>query len=95
MVDDRDSFCLSFSTISAPHENFESKDLKIDARIFPGFQEEKMSDLSEISEKPDKRVVKAVKKLKSKIGEKRLKLAEREWTFKIFLVKNLDSNFSI
>ncbi|TFG25396.1 MAG: hypothetical protein EU532_11730, partial [Promethearchaeota archaeon] len=87
MVDVRGSLRVAFSTIFAPHENFEPKDLKIDARMFPGFQEEKMIDLSKVNENSDRRVVKAVKKLKSKIGDKRLKLAEREGPFKIFLVK--------
>ena len=87
MVDVRGSLRVAFSTIFAPHENFEPKDLKIDARMFPGFQEEKMIDLGKVNENSDRRVVKAVKKLKSKIGEKRLKLAEREGPFKIFLVK--------
>jgi len=87
MVDVRGSLRVAFSTIFAPHENFEPKDLKIDARMFPGFQEEKMIDLNKVNENSDRRVVKAVKKLKSKIGDKRLKIAEREGPFKIFLVK--------
>ncbi len=87
MVDVRGELRLAFSTIFAPHEKFELKDLKIDARMFPGFQEEKLIDLSQINEKTDRRVVKAVKKLKNKIGEKRLKIAEREGPIKIFLVK--------
>lgn len=87
MVDVRGSLRVAFSTIFAPHENFEPKALKIDARMFPGIQEEKIVDLSQVDEKSDRRVVKAVKKLKSKIGEKRLQLAEREGPLKIFLVK--------
>ena len=87
MVDVRGSLRVAFSTIFAPHENFEPKTLKIDARMFPGLQEEKMVDLSQVDGKSDRRVVKAVKKLKSKIGEKRLKLAEREGPFKLFLIK--------
>ncbi len=87
MVDVRGSLRVAFSTIFAPHESFEPKALKIDARMFPGLQEETIVDLSQVNEKSDRRVVKAVKKLKSKIGEKRLKLAEREGPLKIFLVK--------
>ena len=66
MVDVRGNLRLAFSTIFAPHEEFKPKDLKLDHRFFPGIQEEKMVNLSKITDKTDKRVIKAVNKLKDK-----------------------------
>ena len=87
MVDVRGNVRLAFSTIFAPHENFEPKDLKIDSRMFPGKIEEKMIDLSKITDKTDKRVINAVNKLKDKVGEKRVAFQEREGPLKMFLAK--------
>ena len=87
MVDVRGNLRLAFSTIFAPHENFEPKDLKIDSRMFPGKIEEKMIDLSKITDKTDKRVINAVNKLKDKVGEKRVAFQEREGPLKMFLAK--------
>lgn len=78
---------FAFSTIFAPHEDFDPKNLKIDSRMFPGFQEEKLVNIDELDKQKDRRVLKAVKKLREKVGEKRLKLAEREGPLKIFLIK--------
>jgi len=87
MVDVRGSLRFAFSTIFAPHEEFDPKDLKLDSRVFPGLQEEKLIKIGELDKQKDRRVVKAVKKLREKVGEKKLKLAEREGPLKIFLVK--------
>jgi hypothetical protein len=88
MVDVRGDLRFAFSTVFAPNENFDPKNLKIDSRMFPGFQEEKfINNLDELEKQEDRRVVKAIKKLREKIGEKRLKLAQREGPLKIFLVK--------
>ena len=87
MVDVRGNLRLAFSTIFAPHENFEPKDLKLDNRFFAGKIEEKMVDLSKITDKTDKRVIKAVNKLKDRVGEKRLAFQEREGPLRLFLAK--------
>ena len=87
MVDVRGSLRFAFSTIFAPHEEFDPKDLKLDSRVFPGLQEEKLINIGELDKQKDRRVVKAAKKLREKVGEKKLKLAEREGPLKIFLVK--------
>ncbi|TFG04545.1 MAG: hypothetical protein EU539_10630 [Promethearchaeota archaeon] len=88
MVDVRGDLRFAFSTVFAPHENFDPKNLKIDSRMFPGFQEERfINNFDELEKQKDRRIVKAVKKIKEKIGERRLKLAQREGPLKIFLVK--------
>ena len=61
--------------------------MKLDSRVFPGLQEEKLINIGELDKQKDRRVVKAVKKLREKVEEKKLKLAEREGPLKIFLVK--------
>ncbi|MFX0071917.1 MAG: hypothetical protein ACFFAO_12580, partial [Candidatus Hermodarchaeota archaeon] len=87
MVDVRGNLRLAFSTIFSPNEDFDPKSFKIDSRMFPGFQEEKLVEISDLDKQKDRRVGKAVKKLKNKIGEKRLKLSEREGLLRIFIVK--------
>jgi hypothetical protein len=78
---------FAFSTIFGPDEEFDSKNLKLDERIFPGIQEEKLINIDELEKEKDRRVVKAVKKLREKIGERKAKFSEREGPLKIFLVK--------
>ncbi|MFX1337337.1 MAG: hypothetical protein ACFFDK_01865 [Promethearchaeota archaeon] len=87
MVDVRGSLRFAFSTIFSPNEEFDPKNLKLDDRFFPGFQEEKLINIDELDNQKDRRVIKAVKKLREKVEEKKVKLAEREGPLKIFLVK--------
>ena len=86
MVDVRGNLRFAFSTIFSSHEEFDSKNLKLDERLFPGFQEEQVINIDEL-DKQDRRVVKAVKKLREKAKERKIKLSEREGPLKIFLVK--------
>jgi len=43
MVDVRGNLRFAFSTIFAPHEEFDPKDLKLDSRVFPGLHFKKKS----------------------------------------------------
>ncbi|MFX1296592.1 MAG: hypothetical protein ACFFD2_17265 [Promethearchaeota archaeon] len=87
MVDVRGSLRFAFSTIFSPQEEFNSKNLKLDERIFPGIQEERLISIDDLDKQKDRRVVKAVKKMREKIQERKIKLSEREGPLKIFLVK--------
>jgi len=87
MVDVRGSLRFAFSTIFSPDEEFDPKNLKLDERIFPGFQEEKLINIDDLDKQKDRRVVKAAKKMREKIQERKIKISEKEGPLKVFLVK--------
>jgi len=55
MVDVRGSLRFAFSTIFSPDEEFDPKNLKLDERIFPGFQEEKLINIDDLDKQKDRR----------------------------------------
>ncbi len=87
MVDVRGNLRFAFSTIFSPQEEFDSKTLKLDERLFPGSQEEKLLNFDELDKQEDRRVIKAIKKLREKVKERKIKISEREGPLKVFLVK--------
>ncbi|MFX1260262.1 MAG: hypothetical protein ACFFAN_20620 [Promethearchaeota archaeon] len=82
-----DSLFLQFMDL---HDKIDAKDLKLDARMFPGFQEQKILKIDEI-DKLDKLkhrpVLKAIKKFKKRIADQKEKLDIQDGSMKVYIVK--------
>jgi hypothetical protein len=95
MVDVRGGLRFAFSTIFGPNEKFDPKDLRLDTRLFPGKQEEIAINPDELDKQKDRKIQKAIKKVRERIDDRRLKLMSREGPLKLYIVKKGLSRKSI